>query len=308
MLNTLAISALYVTMQNFFKYLTASEFDESWGLYLNVAGSKKVLPKMPYPNPAHPNGYFFSWVKGRVLTEYQINYITDGSGILETKAGVFPVRKGSLIILKPGVWHRYKPKESTGWIENYIGFNGSIADKLFQINGLLLEKPVLIFGKREEFIDSFLKIFDIVKSENPGYQQVAAGMVMKLIGYIVAFQKQKGFSGNRIETIIKQACCTMRQNVNTDIDLHQLAEEHFVGYAYFRKMFKKYMGVSPLQYHTDQRILRAKELLLTTNKLIKEASDELGFQSIYYFSRLFKKKTGMTPSEFKAQNNMLTDK
>ena len=295
-------------MQDFFKYLTTSDFDETWGLYLNVAGSKNVLPKMPYPNPAHPNGYFFSWVRGRVLTEYQINYITKGSGILETREGVFPVRKGSLIIIKPGVWHRYKPKEETGWTENYIGFNGDIADKLFQNSVLNFDKMVLTIGNREEFIDSFFKIFDIVKAENPGYQQVAAGMVMKLIGYIVAFQKQKGYSGNRIEKIIKQACFNMRQNVAENIDLHQLANEHFVGYAYFRKMFKKYMGISPLQYHTDQRILRAKELLLTTNKLVKEVSDELGFQSIYYFSRIFKKKTGITPSEFKSQNNILINK
>jgi len=295
-------------MKDFFKYLTASKFDESWGLYLSVVGSKKVLPHDPYPNPVHPNGYFFSWVKGRVLTEYQINYITEGSGILETQAGIFPIRKGSLIIIKPGLWHRYRPSKETGWTENYIGFSGSIADKLFQINLLNQEKSILTIGKREEFIDSFLKIFDIAKVEHPGYQQVAAGMIMKIFGYIVAFQKQKGYSGNRIETIIKQACFTMRQNVNTNIDLHQLAKDHYVGYAYFRKMFKKYMGVSPLKYHTDQRILRAKELLLTSNKLIKEISDDLGFQSIYYFSRTFKKKTGITPSEFKAQNNIIINR
>ncbi|MEN8122220.1 MAG: helix-turn-helix domain-containing protein [Bacteroidota bacterium] len=295
-------------MQDFFKYLTISEFDESWGLYINVAGSKKVLPHSPYPNPAHPNDYFFSWVKGRVLTEYQINYITDGSGILETQAGVFPVRKGSLFIIKPGLWHRYKPKVETGWTENYIGFNGNITHAIFQNNLLSLEKPILDIGNREEFIDSYIKIFDIVKTENPGYQQVAAGMIMKLIGYIIAFQKQKGYSGNRIEKIIKQACFTMRQNVSTNVDLHQIASDCNVGYAYFRKMFKKYVGISPLKYHTDLRVLKAKELLLSSDKQIKKISDELGFHSVYYFSRLFKAKTGSTPSEFKAQNNTFKDK
>jgi AraC-like DNA-binding protein len=295
-------------MQNFFKYLNIGEFDKAWGLYLNVAGSKKVQANEMYPNPVHPNGYFFSWKKGRLLTEYQINYITEGSGILETKSGSFSVKKGSLLIIKPNLWHRYKPNKETGWTENYIGFNGNIAEKLLNNSLFVVLNPVVHIGKREEFIDTFIKIFDIVKAESPGFQQVAAGMVMKLIGYIVAFEKQKGYSGNRIESIIKQACFTMRENANRNIDLHQIAADNHVGYAYFRKMFKKYMGISPLKYHNGLRILRAKELLLVSDKRIKEISSELGFQSIYYFSRLFKDKTGMTPSEFKTQNNILSGK
>ena len=46
-------------------------------------------------------------------------------------------------------------------------------------------------------------------------------------------------------------------------------------------------------------ITRAKELLISTDKSIKEISLELGFQTIHYFSLLFKKKVGMTPTEFR---------
>jgi AraC-like DNA-binding protein len=55
------------------------------------------------------------------------------------------------------------------------------------------------------------------------------------------------------------------------------------------------MGVSPHNYHLELKILRAKEMILTTDKSIKEISFELGFQSIHYFSRLFKNKIGMSP-------------
>lgn len=295
-------------MQNFFKYLNVGDFDEQWGLYLNVAGSNRVEPNEPYPNPKHPSGYFFSWTKGRVLTEYQVNYITEGSGVLETDKGKFLLRKGSLFIIKPGMWHRYKPNKQTGWTENYIGFNGAIADNLFSSELIPYRKPIVNLGMSEELIDSYIKIFDLVKGENPGFQQIAAGMVMKLIGYVVAFNKQKGYSGNRIEKIIKHACCRMRASVTDTINLEQLAADNNVGYAYFRKMFKKYMGISPLKYYNDLKVLKAKEILLTSDKFIKEVSDELGFQSIHYFSRLFKKKTGFTPSDFKAQNSVVVSK
>jgi AraC-like DNA-binding protein len=64
-------------------------------------------------------------------------------------------------------------------------------------------------------------------------------------------------------------------------------------------MFKKYTGVPPVQYHLDLKILRAKEMLLYTDKSVKEISYDLGFQSIYYFSRIFKNKLGVSPSEIR---------
>jgi transcriptional regulator GlxA family with amidase domain len=91
----------------------------------------------------------------------------------------------------------------------------------------------------------------------------------------------------------------MRENIEDDIDLRKLAEDNNIGYSYFRKMFKKYTGISPHQYHLELKIMRAKELILSTEKSIKEISFELGFHSIYYFSRLFKKKTGIAPTELR---------
>ncbi len=291
-------------MKDFFKYLNINEFDEEWGLYLTVAGRKKVLSGEPYPNPAHPTDHFFTWTRGRKLQEYQINYITEGKGIFETKKKAYPVKKGSLFILKPGMWHRYKPNPETGWTENYIGFKGDIADKILSNKIFSNDSPVRHLGEREELVDTFIKIFDLAKNESPGSQQIAAGLIMKMTGYLVAFEKQKGYSGKRVEKIIRDACFIMQNRLTEEINLHIIAADNNVGYAYFRKMFKKYMGVSPLKYHLNLRILRSKELLLTSHKSVSEISYELGFNSVYYFSRLFKNKTGISPARFRKINGI----
>ncbi|MCK4746824.1 MAG: AraC family ligand binding domain-containing protein, partial [Bacteroidales bacterium] len=190
-------------MEDFFKYLTPGEEDKRWGIYLNVAGKVLVPPhQSSYPNPDHPSGYYFYWEKGRVLNEFQIHYITRGSGIYETEAGRFNVRPGSLLLTRPGYWHRYRPLKGVGWMENYIGFDGPIARNILGQNRVFSHRPVLQIGHREEFIDTYHKIFELVREESPGFQQVASAMVMKLLGYMVSLEKQRNFSGKRIEKII----------------------------------------------------------------------------------------------------------
>ena len=91
----------------------------------------------------------------------------------------------------------------------------------------------------------------------------------------------------------------MRENISGEINLEGLAAENNIGYSYFRKMFKEYTGISPRQYHLELKIMRAKELLLTTDLNIKQICFELGFESSHYFSRFFKQKVGVSPSELR---------
>ena len=286
-------------MKDFFKYLTTSEADKNWGLSLNVAGRASLTPDTSYPVPGHPPGYFFRWENGRVLQEYQLIYITSGEGILEDEFGTFQVTSGTMMIIHPGVKHRYKPTETTGWVENYIGFTGVLAHHFFRESGFFKTPSVLQLGSREEIIEVYRKIYGLVQKEDPGFQQITSGLVIKLLGYLVAFQKQHDFKGKRIETLIRHARVYMQENIEKNIDLKQLAAEHYTAYSYFRKMFKKYTGIAPHQYHLELKIMRAKEMILTDNKSVKEISYELGFESIHYFSRLFKKKTDLNPTEWR---------
>lgn len=286
-------------MDDFFKYLNPSQEDKDWGLFLNCAGKTGIAPDVLYPPGAHPSGYHFSYEQGRILNEYQINYITRGEGIYENHGGRFKVKPGSLLITKPGRWHRYKPELNTGWVENYVGFSGHIAHQIFGRPWFTSRKAVVDVGYNEEIIDSYYQIFNYVKEEKPGHQQVASGMIMKMLGFMVSIDKQRDFSGTRVEKIIQNACFSIRENVEAEINFKDFAEQNHIGYSYFRKMFKKYTGVPPVQYHMDLKVLRAKEMLMYTDHSIKEISYELGFQSIYYFSRVFKNKLGFSPSEFR---------
>ena len=142
-------------------------------------------------------------------------------------------------------------------------------------------------------------IRDRVEKEQPGFQQIASGLIVQLLGYLVALDKQKGFSGKKIVAVVEEARFRMRSEVGENFDIEGFAAEQNIGYSYFRRMFKNYTGLSPRQYCLQLKMMRAKELLLSTNLSVKEISYELGFESIHYFSRMFKQKTGKSPVEFR---------
>lgn len=284
-------------MEDFFKYLTTNQEDKEWGISFNVVGFATVKPGAIYPSPEHPTGYFFQWENGRILSEYQINYITEGKGILETKSGKFQINSGTIMLIKPGMWHRYRPERKTGWTEHYIGIEGDIVERLFKNPILNSKTPIIECGLKESFIDCYYKIFELAQKERPGFQLISSGIAIRLLGSLVSYVKNRHFKGTALELAMENAKFIIRENVDKEINFKELASSLNLGYSYFRKMFKKHTGVSPGQYHLHLRLMRAKELLLSTDMSIKEVAYETGFESTHYFSRLYKNKMGVPPSE-----------
>ena len=66
------------------------------------------------------------------------------------------------------------------------------------------------------------------------------------------------------------------------------------------RYFKDAVNKTPIQYVSEYKINRAREMIQTTPELaIKNVCDALGFDDQHYFSRIFSKITGETPRDYK---------
>jgi AraC-like DNA-binding protein len=290
-----------MAFDSFFRYLTISGFDVKWGVYITACGFERVMPKAAYPQSKHPSAYFFNFDSGRVLKEYQLLYITKGSGTLITKSGgTLKVRAGSVFVLYPDEWHTYQPDSNEGWDEYWMGIQGDMVANILEEGNLVSRaRPLLHIGVEKSVVELYQQILEIVKEEPSGYQQIAVGMAIHLIGKLSAITRVRQFEGKEIESKIRQSMTIFRENTISSISPESVADQLDVGYSWFRKMFKNYTGLSPTKYFQQMKMQRAKELLLTTEMPVKIIAQELGFESNFYFSRQFKESTGLSPSGFK---------
>lgn len=281
-------------------YVPFSSTDEDWGLHILDVGKSRTPAGFNYPVGPHPPEYIFNFNQGRVLSEYQILYINEGEGEFESElTGKVDVETGSVIMLYPGIWHRYRPNKSIGWNESWIGFNGKIADHILGSSFFSKENPVIKVGLHSRLNELYDQVLADCREGEPGYQQVAAGLVMELLGLIHMLRKSSMLNSQYIQSKIYKSRIIIEEKFKSEIYPEKIAEMVDMGYSNFRKQFRLYTGLSPVQYIIQLRIREAKVLLYRTNMSVKEIAAEAGFKSSYYFIRLFKDKVGMTPGSFR---------
>ncbi len=94
---------------------------------------------------------------------------------------------------------------------------------------------------------------------------------------------------------------------SSDKTMDEIAQICGVSEGYFRKLFREYSGVNPIEFRQKHRIEKAKQLLLLDTHSIGEIADELNFSDIYHFSKTFKKITGISPQKYAKQIKLKND-
>lgn len=134
------------------------------------------------------------------------------------------------------------------------------------------------------------------------------------VAFSRSYEELRGWFLRRISDIcqnIMQSCRTQNNEMvqkaksyislhfEKDISLEDVARHVDISPYYFSRLFKEEEGTNFIEYVTALRIGRAKELLASQEKSIKEVCLSIGYSDPNYFSRLFKKVTGCTPTEYR---------
>lgn len=91
-------------------------------------------------------------------------------------------------------------------------------------------------------------------------------------------------------------------NLEKPLNQTELAKELHMSNSNFSKTFKQYTGMNFVDFITEKRIAKAKELLIYSNLKTAEIAEQTGYPEVRYFNQVFKKRIGCSPREFREES------
>ena len=143
--------------------------------------------------------------------------------------------------------------------------------------------------------DTFDNAFATLSSENEIklIKEFAQKFLMECTQAVASIKKAEE------NPIIKKVCTYVDENLASDISLDTAADFAGVSSFYLSKLFKEEKGETFINYISDKRLEKSRQLLEQTELSIKEITAEVGYNDQNYFSRIFKSKYGLSPKEYR---------
>ena len=104
------------------------------------------------------------------------------------------------------------------------------------------------------------------------------------------------------ELVVKAMEIMQKTYSDPDLNMASLADQLGISPVTLAVEFKNETGISPSDYLAVVRLERAKELLRTTDQLVKQVSEAVGYEDDHVFIRRFKKYTGKTPGQYRKES------
>ena len=89
--------------------------------------------------------------------------------------------------------------------------------------------------------------------------------------------------------------------MSDDISLNTIAAGVGMSPSYFSSIFSREMGKTFVEYLTEIRMEKAKELLVCSSLKTSEVGYQVGYKDPHYFSYIFNKTLGGSPKEYRSR-------
>ena len=247
------------------------------------------------------SGYVFSCI-GEPKKQHHMLYLINCRAVYTLKDGrEIAAPKNSVVYTPEGCEYSVRFVDC----ETAAGYNSvAVNFKLYDESGepFCFDSGVKVYsvGHGNSVSESFHRIAEESRRAAVSPMKIA-GLFYILLSDIGSFYHTKHNVLPKYNVIAKGINMLESTSVS-DIRIDDIAAACNVSAIYFRRLFKEYSGMTPIDYKLSAMIDQAKRHLVYSERSVAEIAEMLGFSSTTYFCRLFKRKTGMTPMEFARSN------
>jgi AraC-like DNA-binding protein/quercetin dioxygenase-like cupin family protein len=249
--------------------------------------------------------------------EFEIIYISRGSGIFKIDNIAYIVEQGNLLIINSQELHSAFCDNEEGcdyyafvFNMNYLsGEKGDICEKKY-IAPLLARRRKFtnyISANKEweiECIEIVKRIVNAFSKKNAYYELYIKGCLFQMMNVMYVNNSIKEVQNNydkgseNIEST-KKVIEYIEKNYSNEISIDDLAQIANLSKYHFIRTFSLIIGVSPIKYINLIRVNEAANLLQSGHSNITEVANKCGFDNVSYFIKTFKSYKRETPNNYR---------
>lgn len=225
---------------------------------------------------------------------YHYIFVVSGESEIRIGGETFNYIPGQMYLTAPGVRHAFSSAADAPLLSIELKFR--IPDE--RLDAQMRKLPLCIDCRTNGLGDLITSIYREHSKELPLYQNISAAKAYELFCLLqrLALIPPKTSLQKEFLDIIQRY---VRKNLSREITLSDLATQVSLEKIYFSKKFKALTGLSPMEYVRQERIEKAKELIVFSDMNITQISQALGFQSLQHLSNTFMKVAGCSPRQYK---------
>lgn len=218
---------------------------------------------------------------------WELVYCTGGQGTFSFENGAtIQYQEGDAVAIPPH--ERHTNISSQGFTNIHL----TMEDPVFPFRGAFR-----VTDEEGNLKHAFSQVKYYYMSDISKRELVLSALGDLIVSYMIVYRDKSEFSApvEQIRSLI------LRHYAQPEFALDEAVRGMPFHYDYLRKLFKKEMGITPLEYMTSLRMKKAETLLSamwSRAYSVSEVAMMCGFDDALYFSRVFKKTYGCSPSNF----------
>jgi len=243
--------------------------------------------------------------------------IMDGEGVHRSREGEIELRRGDLLVIRPGAWHTYLHCQELrlynccfgyellghefAWFGeesrlNYLFHVGPLSHGRYGILSTHLNTAALETCERH-----LLTLCALEQQPTVADRMTTLASLLLFFGALAqSIVPSNGVEDNTHPAVL-EAVRLLAQDLTEEWTMTLLARRTGVSTAHLSRLFRRQMGVPPMAYLHQQRLEQAAHLLLHTAWPIVRVAHHVGFNDQNYFARCFKRYYGLSATAYRQQ-------
>lgn len=223
--------------------------------------------------------------------------------MIETADGLVCARPGDCFIKSPKfIEYHYTPKGATkGFVNDWMHLTSDCIER--DMEELSLPVNTLIHTGHPLFMRSNMqKIFEERIALHPFWERKVSNLAEAIFINLAKVHQNEQNADSMVyeEPLLRLREC-MQENIDRQWSVEEMAYQVQLSASRFSVLYKRRFGYSPNEDLIGMRLEKAKLLLLSSSKGLREIAQLCGFQNEYYFSRVFKLREKISPGVFRHQ-------